>query len=155
MPTPCSPVIEPPIWMQNSMISSPRANRVAELLFVALVEKNDGVQVAVARVKHVADLQAVFLADLADAPQRGRKFRARNHAVLRVVARRQPARRAKRVLAAFPQQIAFARVASHAHFARVMQPQTSATSFASASAASRSPSTSISRTAAQSSGNPA
>ena len=43
------------------MISSPAAIASLELLFVARVEKNHRVQIAVARVKNIADLEAVFL----------------------------------------------------------------------------------------------
>ena len=121
MPTPCSPVIEPPTSMQNSMISSAAATALRSCSRVARVEENDGVQVAVARVKNVADLESVFFADLADAAQRGGQFRPRDHAVLRVVSGRKAADRAERVLAALPQQIALARIAGHAHFARAMQ----------------------------------
>ncbi len=74
---------------------------------------------------------------------------------LRVIARCEPPGGAERVLAAFPQELAFVRVASHPHFAGAVQPETSATSAASASVTSRNPSTSISNTAAASNGNPA
>ena len=79
-------------------------------------------QIPVARVKNIPDLEAVFLSDLVDAPQRGGQFRPRNHAVLHVICRRDPADRPKRVLAALPKQIALVRVPRHAHLPRVMQP---------------------------------
>ncbi len=106
--------------MQNSMISSAAAIALANLLLVARVEKNDRMQIAVARVKDIADLEAVFFSDFVDAAQRGRKFCSRNHAVLHVIGGREPADGAEGIFAALPQQIAFVRVASHADFARVV-----------------------------------
>src|SRR5579875_3675312 len=58
-----------------------RRHRIAKLLLVALVEQNDRVQVSVAGVKHVADLQAVRARDFSDAPQSSGQFRAGNYAV--------------------------------------------------------------------------
>ncbi len=92
----------------------------AELRFVARVEKNQRVQVAVARVKNIADLEAVLHADFIDAAQGGGKFGARDHAVLHVIGGREAADGAEGVLAAFPEQVAFAGVAGHADFAGVM-----------------------------------
>src|SRR6202050_4490923 len=97
-----------------------RANRVAKFLLVALVEQNNRVQIAVPRVKNVTDPQMILPADLLDAPQRCGKLRSRDHAVLRVVARRKPARRAKRILTTLPQKITLARIAGHAYVPGVM-----------------------------------
>ncbi len=58
-----------------------RPHRVAKLFFIPLVEKNDRMQVAVARMKYIADLQAIFLSDLGDAAECGRKLRSWNHSV--------------------------------------------------------------------------
>ena len=55
------------------MISSEAAISALELRFVARIEKNQRVQVAVARVKNIADLKAVLRADFVDAPQRLRE----------------------------------------------------------------------------------
>ena len=92
-----------------------------ELSFVTRIEENDGVQVAVAGVKDVADLKAVLIADLPDAAQSLRKFRTRNDAVEDVIARGQAAERAESVLAAFPEEVAFGVVAGDADLAGMMR----------------------------------
>ena len=73
MPTPCSPVSAPPTATQCRMISPPAATTRCKLLAIALVEQNQRMQVAVARMKNIADLQIVFAADFLDAPQRFRQ----------------------------------------------------------------------------------
>ena len=72
-------------------------------------------------MKNVSNLKSVALADFVDAPERLRELRARDHAVLHIVARRNPAHRAEGVLAPFPQQLALAIVARHAHLARLVR----------------------------------
>src|SRR5277367_1942620 len=77
-------------------------------------------KIAVAGVEDVANLKAVFFADLVDFAQSGWKFSARDHAVLHVVGGRKAADGAESVLAPFPEQVALRRVAGDANFARVM-----------------------------------
>ena len=103
-------------------MSPAAATALLELLLVARVKKNDGMEIAVAGVKNIADFEAVLAADFTDAAQGGRKFRARDHAVLRVVGGRKASHGAEGVLAALPEKIAFARIFGDAHFARAMQP---------------------------------
>ena len=74
----------------------------AKLSFVARIERNDRVQIAIPGVKNVADLEAILFSDFFDALERGRKFRARDHAVLHVIGWRNAPHGAERVLAAFP-----------------------------------------------------
>ncbi len=77
---------------------SARRNDAGELLAIALVKQDKRMQVAVAGMKNVADLQIVFAADLLDAAQRFRQARARDDAVLHVIHRRKAAHGAKGVL---------------------------------------------------------
>ena len=42
-------------------------------------------QIAIARMKNIADAQAIALADFSNKAQRGRHARARNHAILHVI----------------------------------------------------------------------
>jgi hypothetical protein len=58
-PMPCSPVTLPPQARHSSRIS-PLAEHAADLLGVALVEQQDGMDVAVAGVEHVDDAHAVL-----------------------------------------------------------------------------------------------
>ena len=96
-------------------------NGAAELVAVASVERDQRMQVAISRVKNVADLESVFLADFFQAAQRFRQLGARNHAIHRVIGWRNAAHRAKGVFAAFPQQIALGGVARYAHLHGVVQ----------------------------------
>src|SRR5262249_59422909 len=73
------------------------------LVGVALVEEQDGVDVAVAGVEDVADAEPVALAGAGDRAQDVGDARARHHAVLRAVAGRQPADRTEGALAALPE----------------------------------------------------
>src|SRR6266478_1239164 len=91
-----------------------------ELLFVARIEEHDGMEVAVAGVKNVADLKAVLIADLLDAAESLRELRTGNDAVEDVIAGGQAAERAESVFAAFPEEIALGVVAREADFAGVM-----------------------------------
>ena len=84
-----------------------RRDHARELRAIALVEQDQRMKVAVAGMKNIADLQIVFAADFLDAPQSFRQARARNHAVLHVIHRRNAAQRAEGILPALPQQIAF------------------------------------------------
>ena len=80
-----------------------RQQDALHLLGVALVEQQDRVDVAVAGVKDVGDAQVVPLADVGDEPQDVRQLGARHDAVLRAVARAEPADRAEGLLAALPE----------------------------------------------------
>ena len=73
-----------------------------QLRGVARIEENDGVQVAVAGVKDVADEAAILLAKLLNVAERLRKLAAWNDAVEDIVAGSDAAERAERVLAALP-----------------------------------------------------
>src|ERR1700722_21036675 len=97
-----------------------RGDDAAELVLVARVKKNQGMQVAIASMKDVADLKPVLLADFVDMAERGRKLGPGNHAILHVVRGGEASDGAEGVLAAFPQQVALARVTSDANFARVV-----------------------------------
>ena len=93
-----------------------RRDHALKLRAIALVEKDERVKIAVAGVENIADLQVVLAADFLDAAQGFRQARARDHAVLHVIHRREPPESAESILPAFPQQIALAVVARHAHF---------------------------------------
>ncbi len=58
--------------------------------------------VSIARMKHVDNSNAVPPANLLNLPNDVRQFGARHHAVLRAIARAQPANGAECLLAAFP-----------------------------------------------------
>src|SRR3989442_597860 len=92
-----------------------------ELRGIPGIVEDDGVQVAVAGVKNIADLKAVLLADLLDAAQRLRKFRTRNNAVENIIAGSKAAKRAESVFAAFPEEFAFGRVAGDTNFTGAMR----------------------------------
>jgi len=92
-----------------------------ELFFVAGVEKNDGMQVAVASVENVADLETVFFADAFDFAEGLRQFSARNHAVLNVVSGREASDGAEGVFAALPEKVALLGVAGDADFTRAVE----------------------------------
>src|SRR5262249_58193401 len=74
------------------------------LFAVALVEQQDRMDVAVAGLEALAAAQVVLLPDAVDLAQDVWQLRPRHDAVLRAVARRQPADGAEGLLAAFPQQ---------------------------------------------------
>src|SRR5690606_17942626 len=73
--------------------------------------------VSIAGVEDVHNPHAVALANFGDPPQYVRQLGPRHHAVLRAVARAQPADGAERLLAALPQFEAFLVVGSLPHFA--------------------------------------
>ena len=93
----------------------------AKLFFFASIKKNDGMQVAVAGMENVSDLETIFCADLIDPPQGVRQLGPRDYSVLHVVGRGEPPNGAESVLSAFPKQGALMLVARHAHFASVMK----------------------------------
>ena len=119
---PCSPVTLPPSATHASQDLVARRQHALHLVRVALVEEQDRVDVAVAGMEDVADPRAggVRRWPRSRAGCRG-SLRARHHAVLRAVARRQPADGAERLLAALPQQRpAPPRSSRHAHLARAV-----------------------------------
>ena len=156
MPTPCSPVIEPPTEMQYSRISSPAALAFSRSPGLRAIEQNDGMQVAVAGVKNVADGQSrTCWPTPAMNAQRGRDLGARHHAILHVVERADAAHRAEGVLAALPQQFALLGGFGRRDFTGAAGWQASRICATCSSTVSRSPSSSISSTAAASMGKPA
>ena len=91
-----------------------------QLLGIARIKQDQRMQVAVARMKDVTDAQSILLRDSLDKLKHRRNRRARHHAVLRIVGRRQPSQRRERVLAALPQQRAFVLVLGPPHLARLL-----------------------------------
>ncbi len=85
VPTPCSPVIEPPASTQASRISLASSLRPVGLALDALVVEDERVQVAVAGVEDVADAEAVLALELGDPAQHLGQPRPRHDAVLHVV----------------------------------------------------------------------
>src|ERR1700758_2409176 len=79
-------------------------------------------KIAVARVKNISNLEAVFLTYFVNVPQRSRQFCSWDDSVLDVVSGRKPSHGAESILAAFPQQVAFARVTSYSNFTGMMKP---------------------------------
>src|SRR5277367_5806827 len=73
-----------------------RLDRAIGLVGVTLVVKHNRMDIAVARMKHVADSHIVAAADADNRTQNIGQPRARNHAVLRRIIRREPSDRAKR-----------------------------------------------------------
>jgi hypothetical protein len=95
-------------------------HRMLELLPVARIEKYYGVEIAVAGVKNVADVEAVLSADFVDATESLLKLRARNYSVENIVAGSNAAKCAEGVFAAFPEEIALFVVARDTNFAGVV-----------------------------------
>ena len=79
------------------------------------IEEDERVKVAVARVEHVADLEAGALADGVDLRERLGQLRARHHAIHDVEVGRQAPHRRKRTFTPFPERLAFRFVASDPH----------------------------------------
>src|SRR5215469_3555145 len=88
-----------------------------KLTLVAGIIENNGVEVAVSRMKNIADVEAVAGADFADAAKGLRKLGSRNDAIEDVIAGSEPAECAESVLAAFPKEFALGVVTCKAHFA--------------------------------------
>src|SRR6516164_7803959 len=76
------------------------------LLAVAFVEKQNRVDVAVAGMKNVGDPDLVLFADALNLTKNMGQLRARHDSVLRAIAGREAADRAKCLLAAFPEELA-------------------------------------------------
>ena len=88
-----------------------------ELLVVAEIVENDGMEVAIAGVEDVADVEAELIADFLYAAQSLRELRTRNHAVKDVDAGGDAAESAEGIFAAFPEKVALFVVAGRADFA--------------------------------------
>src|SRR6266852_3302983 len=120
---------------------APGLDRAPHLVRVALVIEDNRMNIAVAGMKDIANLKFIALAHLRNHVQDIRQTRARHHAVLRRVIRRQPSDRAERTRA---RRTSFAPA-----------PVTnSVTCRARSSIPAASPSSSIIRTAPASSGSP-
>src|SRR5437899_7224545 len=83
----------------------------AELIAIAVIEKNQGMQVSVSGVKDISDDEAVALGNFFNAQKRRREFSARNDAIQHVIGWRDAADGAEGLFAAFPKQGAFPRIA--------------------------------------------
>ncbi len=92
--------------------------RALELFVVAEIIENDGMEIAVAGVEYVADVEAELGTDFLDAAESLREFRTGNYAIEHVDAGGDATEGAERVLAAFPEKIALFVVASDANFTR-------------------------------------
>jgi len=92
-----------------------------ELRGVARIVEDDGVEIAVAGVKDVADLKTELRPDLPDAAKSLREFRTGNDAVENVIAGSETAEGAEGIFAAFPEKFAFGIVVGDANFAGVMR----------------------------------
>ena len=88
-----------------------------ELLVVAEIVKNDGMEIAIAGVKDVSDVEAELSADFLDAAQGLRKFRTGDDAVEHVDAGGDAAEGAEGIFSAFPEQVALFVIAGDADFA--------------------------------------
>src|SRR4029079_18279848 len=89
----------------------------SDLSGVALVEQQDRMDVAVARMEHVADAQLVTLGRGGDRAQNVWYAGPRHHAVLRAIIPCQPADRPEGALAGLPEQRPLGIVASRAQLA--------------------------------------
>ena len=110
VPTPCSPVIEPPASTHASRMRPASSSRAFGLALDARVVEHERVEVAVAGVKDVADAKAVLARELVDSPQHLGEPRARHDAVLHVVVGADPAHRGERRLSPPPDRGAVGRV---------------------------------------------
>src|SRR5260221_9871338 len=95
-------------------------NGAPELFRVAWIVKNDWMEIAVARVKDIADLEAVLLSDRVNLFEGFRELRPRNYSIQDVIRRRQAAQCAEGVPPAFPQEIAFVVILRRAHIPRAI-----------------------------------
>src|SRR5262249_13557187 len=73
-----------------------------DLRRTALIEEQNRMDIAIAGVENVDDLNIVFLANLNDSPEDVRQLRPRHDAVLRAITGAQPADRAESLFSAFP-----------------------------------------------------
>src|ERR1700752_4040940 len=93
-----------------------------ELIWIAVIEKNQRMQVAVSGVKYISDNEAVPFGDSFNPEQRRRELGARDDAIEHVIGGRNAADGAESFFAAFPKQVALASVAGAADFTRVVTP---------------------------------
>ena len=82
MPTPCSPVMEPPNSMHIAMISPARDFGALWFAGDAAIVEDERVQVAVAGVEDIGHAQFVFVAQAFDGGERLAQPAARHHAIL-------------------------------------------------------------------------
>src|SRR5439155_18920054 len=73
-----------------------RAKNGLNLRFIAIVVKKNWVDVAIAGVKHVGNLQVIAFADFIDALKDFGQFRSRHTRILRAITRRNSPNRAER-----------------------------------------------------------
>src|SRR5437588_8316019 len=83
----------------------------AELSGIAVIEKNQGMQVSVSGVKDISDHQAAVLGDFFNAQKRRREFSAWDDPIQHVIRGRDAADGTEGLFAAFPKQGAFPGVA--------------------------------------------
>jgi hypothetical protein len=91
-----------------------------EMRGIAGIVKNDGVEIAVAGMKDVADLESVGFSDFRNAAKGLRELGAWDDAVENVIAGSEPAKRAESVFATLPEELPLAGVACDANFAGAM-----------------------------------
>src|SRR5207302_8052692 len=94
----------------------------AELSGIAVIEKNQGMQVSVSGVKDISDHQAAVLGDYFNAQKRRREFSAWDDPIQHVIRARDAADGTEGLFAAFPKQGAFPGVARATHFTRFVAP---------------------------------
>ena len=99
----------PPQAMHSSSTSRLAAWARAVRSRIALIQQQDGMDVAVAGMGHVDDADAMLGRNLRDAAENVRQAGPRHDAVLKHVARAEAAQRADGHLAAFPQQLPLGR----------------------------------------------
>ena len=104
MPTPCSPVIEPPASTHALRICPASSSARCGLALTRRVVTDERMQVAVAGVEDVRDLEPVLVRERRRSAAAPRQARPRDHAVLDVVGGRDPAHRRERRLARLPDQ---------------------------------------------------
>ena len=139
--------------MQYRRISSPAACARSSSPGLRALNRMMGCILPSPAWKILLMVRPYFSRDFADVAQRGRNLRARHHAILHVIGRAHAAHRAEGVLAALPQQLAlFGRSAPRETSRAPQRSQTSRICSVCSSTASRSPSSSISSTAAASIG---
>src|SRR5436305_82385 len=82
------------------------------------IEQNQRMQITVARMKYIADRKSVAFRHLMDEPQRRCNLRSRHDPILNIRSRTKPPHSAERVLAPFPQELAFIRGPCHTKLTR-------------------------------------
>ena len=124
MPTPCSPVMEPPARRSSARISSPQARALSSSPGLRASNKMMGCKLPSPAWKMLLIAKPYRCEQAADEVQGGRNLGARHHAVLHIVSGTDAAHGAEGVLAALPQQVAlFWRVAPRGLRARAQSRQ--------------------------------